>query len=563
MSDWLERIVQRFLPPALTGLGRMRCRFFVIANLVAFAFAAVSCVAFELAGDSAQAAANFLVLVGSGLALVWLRRRQKLTVPVHLAAWGAIGSCGLATLSTSPPDITNACIIAVVPLMAHLSLGRREAFRWLIICIAAGGIFIWLSRIGVSFHHGDPTPWISPVINIAMLTVVLWAFAGAYDSVYERALTEMEQVDAAKRTFLATVSHEIRTPMNGVLGLTEAMLAEPLSASQRENLLLIHRSGKLLISLISDLLDLTKAEARKLTIDIEDFRLDQLLDDVRGLFEPLAAKKGVALSVERDAAIAEVVRGDALRLGQVLNNLVNNAVKFTPSGEVRVVVRATSPTRVRFAVRDTGIGIEASVVPRLFSPFEQGDGTTTRRFGGTGLGLSLAQQLVTLMGSHIEVESEPGIGTVFAFELTLEPGVAPPHIIAPPAGVVATDATRKVLVVDDNPINLVVATQLVKHAGFTARQATSGAAALAALSEERFDVVLMDCHMPDMDGFQTTERIRALTTPYATVPVVALTASVLPEEHAACRRAGMNDVLVKPVSLETLSQMLRRYMPSR
>jgi CheY-like chemotaxis protein/two-component sensor histidine kinase len=336
------------------------------------------------------------------------------------------------------------------------------------------------------------------------------------------------------------------------------MLAEPMSPSQRENLLVVQRSGKLLVSLINDLLDVTKAEAGKLTIEAHDFDVARVLDDVKALFEPGANKKGLALRFVLGDDVVTAVRGDSMRLGQVLNNLVSNAVKFTESGEV--LVRVMSPTlhTLTFEVRDSGPGIEPSLLARLFTPFEQGDGSTNRRFGGTGLGLALAQQLVTLMGGTITVDSMAGHGARFTFTLTFEPARRAPPATTPPSGPHAKDTGRLVLVVDDNPINLAVAAQLVEKAGFRAHTAASGVEALEALAAHDFVLVLMDCHMPEMDGFTATERIRSMPPPVAQVPVVALTASTLPEDLEACRRSGMNEVLTKPVSLATLASVLAR-----
>ncbi|MDX2014202.1 MAG: ATP-binding protein, partial [Myxococcaceae bacterium] len=379
------------------------------------------------------------------------------------------------------------------------------------------------------------------------------------DDVNATAYQQLQEAHRAKSTFLATISHEIRTPMNGVLGLTEAMLTEPMPQTQRENLLVVQRSGKLLVSLINDLLDVTKAEAGKLSIDVHDFDVQRVLDDVKALFEPAANKKGLALRFVVGDDVVTGLRGDSMRLGQVLNNLVSNAVKFTDSGEVLVRVTAAALHTLTFEVRDSGPGIDPALLPRLFTAFEQGDGSTTRRFGGTGLGLALAQQLVTLMGGTITVDSSPGHGARFCFTLTFEPGRAAPRRIATPSVEAPAQPTgRAVLVVDDNPINLAVAAQLVEKAGFSAHKASSGVEALEAVQSRAFDLVLMDCHMPEMDGFTATERIRAMGSGVSHVPIVALTASTLPEDLEACRRSGMNEVLTKPVSLATLSSVLER-----
>jgi CheY-like chemotaxis protein/anti-sigma regulatory factor (Ser/Thr protein kinase) len=247
--------------------------------------------------------------------------------------------------------------------------------------------------------------------------------------------------------------------------------------------------------------------------------------------------------------------GDAVRLAQVLTNLVNNAIKFTDAGEVRLSVTA-APSALRFEVSDTGIGIEPQSLRRLFKPFEQVDGSSTRRHGGTGLGLAISSQLVELMGGELKVESKPGSGSTFSFTIP-----APSAQLAPEKSRAPTvvSSRREVLVVDDNPINLRVAASLIEKAGFVAKTATSGAQALALMgSGVDVALVLMDCHMPEMDGFEATKRILAL--PQTAVPIVALTASATPDDVAACRSAGMTEVLAKPIQLETLREVLGRLL---
>jgi CheY-like chemotaxis protein/anti-sigma regulatory factor (Ser/Thr protein kinase) len=251
-----------------------------------------------------------------------------------------------------------------------------------------------------------------------------------------------------------------------------------------------------------------------------------------------------------------VVRGDALRVRQVVGNLVSNAVKFTEKGGVTIRLREPTPHRFELSVLDTGIGISESALRRLFTPFEQAEATTTRRFGGTGLGLAVSRQLAQLMGGTLEVQSTHGHGSCFTLAVPLEaaareakPVVAEQHRLIP------LDARFPVLVVDDNPVNLTVARALVERAGFGVVTATNGEEAVAAVARQSFAAVLMDCHMPVMDGFEATRRIRAVGS---TVPIYALTASAMPDELEACRQSGMNDCLIKPVSLEVLRARLQR-----
>jgi hypothetical protein len=370
---------------------------------------------------------------------------------------------------------------------------------------------------------------------------------------------DLEQVDRMRTSFLANISHEIRTPMNGVLGMTELMLLEPGQAPEnRERLELIRRSGLSLVTLINDLLDVTKMAAGKLELELLDFDLQRVLSDVSGLFEPLAREKGLALQVDCAGDVPTSLRGDALRVQQVLSNLLSNAVKFTEKGSITLEVRCASlePLALRFAVRDTGVGIDAAVLPRLFTPFAQADASTTRRYGGTGLGLALCRQLATLMGGTLEATSGAGGGSTFTLQVPFTRGLtrALPRTATPTPD---TGVKAPVLVVDDNPINLKVAAGLLKRAGYPVHTAVNGREALEAVQRERYLLVLMDCQMPEMDGFAATEAIRSLDGDVALTPVVALTASAMPDELEACRRAGMNDCLTKPVTFDALLRVLR------
>ena len=558
---WLQRLTLAIIPPGLPLADLLRARFFVGAHLAAMPLMVLSVPAYALTGLWGQALGAVVMLVTSLVSLSWFHRTGRIAGPMRLSLLAMTAMFAVAALAQTPVDITNVSFLSAIPLLAGFSLGRDEAKRWVVGELLLGLLVIWAGSAGYSLPVRDESPWVSAAINFGIMVLMLWWFARAYDSINARAFTELTEAQQAKTTFLATISHEIRTPMNGVLGVTEAMLTEPMAPHQQENLRLIQRSGKLLVALINDLLDLTKAEAGKLSIERYDFDLRRVLDDVRALFEPAAQQKGLALKVHLSDEVPLALRGDGMRLTQVLNNLVSNAVKFTPQGEVMVRVQTSGPLRLRFEVRDTGIGIEPALEQKLFTAFQQGDGSTTRRFGGSGLGLALAQQLVTMMGGHIDVESVPAQGTCFSFTLDFEPSARPLLELTPPQGLPVTSLTAGVvLVVDDNPINLAVAAQLVEKSGFSARKASSGLEAVSLLSKTNdVTLVLMDCHMPEMDGFEATERIRALKTVKTGLPIIALTASTLPEDLEACRRSGMNDVLIKPVALATLSTVLHRF----
>ncbi|MEW5739796.1 MAG: ATP-binding protein [Myxococcota bacterium] len=502
-----------------------------------------------------QLALTAVVLVCSAALLLLLWRGVRLRVAMHLSLGTLTLAFAASTLMQQPFDPTNLIALALVPVMASYLLGREGGW-WLVVAMVMGvGAFL-AGQAGIGVPVVDPNPTASALFNLCFGLLVAWIFTRRFDALRSRSLERMREAERAKNVFLATVGHEIRTPMNGVLGMTEVMLQEPQPAHQREQLEVIQRSGQQMVALINDLLDVTKLEAGKLTVDVVAFDLHATLSDVEALARPLAAAKGLAFVVERDPSLPRYVLGDTMRLAQVLNNLLSNAIKFTTSGEVRLAAEVQGK-KLLVSVRDSGPGIPVEDQERIFKPFEQLDGGARRRHTGTGLGLAISRQLVTLMGGDLTLRSAPGKGTTLEVRLPLVPAPRPVETPALHPDDVRT-STGCVLVVDDNPVNLKVATALVEKAGFTALAASSGEQALAMMEKEAVCLVLMDCHMPDMDGFETTERIRAREAG-ARLPIVALTASAGPDDVAACMRAGMDECLAKPVRLDTLREVLRRF----
>lgn len=362
-----------------------------------------------------------------------------------------------------------------------------------------------------------------------------------------------EAANRAKSEFLANMSHEIRTPLNGVIGLTQALARTSLAAEQREMLDLIQSSGHTLQTLLSDILDLARVESGRLEIADEVFDLTRAVNDAAQLYREPASDKGLQFFVEIEPEAAVWVRGDVVRVKQILTNLVSNAVKFTTTGFVSLTAcigkdRAGAPI-MRFTVEDTGVGFDAAAKARLFTRFEQADGTITRRFGGTGLGLAICRQLADLMGGDLDCESEPDGGSAFILTLPLIVAEAPAEAV--PAATPTEDLSSerlRVLVADDHPTNRKVVELILSQAPIDLVQAENGAEALEACRAQSFDIILMDMQMPVMDGLTAVREIRLheATMGLSRAPIVMLTANALPDHVAAAQAAGADRHLAKP-----------------
>jgi PAS domain S-box-containing protein len=378
-----------------------------------------------------------------------------------------------------------------------------------------------------------------------------------------RARAAADQANQAKSAFLANMSHEIRTPLNGVLGLARLALDEAIEAPRlRRYLEGILESASALTELITDVLDLSKIEAGKLSIQRVDFDLHELLLSVRRGFHELAAAKQVELPLRVEPDVPVHVTGDPVRVRQIVSNFLSNAIKFTPHGHVQLTAGMTAEGQIRLAVTDTGIGIEAQILARLFRPFVQADDSTTRHFGGSGLGLSICAALADEMGGRVGAESEPGQGSVFWAELPLQTSQAqtPGKVSAAPELEDMTLSGMRVLLVEDNETNIVIASAMLSRWGAEVTTAQGGREALELIDRERqhFNLVLMDLHMPGMSGYEVTAALRARYSA-ETLPIVALTAAAFEEDRERCRSAGMNDFVTKPVSAERLHATLAKW----
>jgi signal transduction histidine kinase/ActR/RegA family two-component response regulator len=431
---------------------------------------------------------------------------------------------------------------------------------------------------------GDPGFWtlvaVAPVLGSAILVKVIItmmkeakivAFAEHQAELIEQLGAARDRADAAntaKSNFLGVISHELRTPMNGVLGAAQLMTATRLDQTQKDYLSIIRNSGDNLLSLLNDILDMTKIEAGKMTFDIGDVVVADLHQRVIGPITAQCEAKGLAFTHAFVGETPAVVRADPLRVCQVLHNLLSNAAKFTDRGEVHYEVSseriADDRVRFQFSVRDSGSGISEEDLGRLFQPFTQVDGSSTRRFGGTGLGLTIARRMATMMGGDISVVSKLGEGSTFT--LTVESEVvqwARPAAVEPIRAEVQDGATLKVLVVEDHPVNRMIIEAWMSSSGHSTASAENGQVALEVAAGQTFDLIVMDVNMPVMDGLAATRALREGDGPNVETPIVVLSASARSEDHEAGLAAGADAYLNKPIDFKALADVMARVRDGR
>jgi len=469
------------------------------------------------------------------------------------------------TTRVHPDDLAAANLVA-----AETMHGVRDEYASEHRVRTADGSYRWIlsrGRVTARDEQGRALRMIGTNLDITQRKEMEQKLAAAKDAA--------DAANQAKSDFLATMSHEIRTPMNGVLGMLELLGLSNLNAEQHETLSLARDSALALLRLIDDILDFSKIEAGHLEIRPEPVSIAGLLNHSAAVYLEIASRKGLQLECHLDPALAKAHLADGLRIAQIINNLLSNAVKFTASGNIHMhldrIGSSNGIETIALQVTDTGIGVTAQQKARLFEPFVQGDSDTTRRFGGSGLGLSICRRLVNLMNGHIELDSTPGRGTTVRVELPLkvaDPAQLSRHYVDTIDDLVdrtplLMPSGERILIAEDHPVNLMLIQRQLSLLGYPADIAHNGMEALELWKSGHHALILADCHMPYMDGYQLTREIRRIEAERQTtrpVPIIACTANARTSDAALCYDAGMNDYLPKPVSLSGLQTKIKKWI---
>ena len=562
-------------------------RFRINTLALAGVLGVIACFAFELEfrllGVSWQTAGTYAIAAVMISVLIAHRYHGRFLLTINLLLFTFFALTSYYTYFLGGVRSAAVWWFLALPCVAVTCAVPRVAAFWSAVCIVSVLVFFGFEQAG---HAFPPTPVadlpVVHVVSMLLLSVQLIGFLTLLERARTASTRELQRSNEdlttardealaaahAKAVFLANMSHEIRTPLNGVLGMAELLGQSTLTDSQLRHVRTLRASGEHLMHVINDVLDFSKLEAQRVELERIPFSPRELVERLTEAMTVEATAKGLSLTLAVEAGLPAQVVGDPSRVRQILYNLTANAIKFTPRGQVSMSLRSgkaqtAAAPMIEFEVADTGIGIGANELPRLFKAFSQADGSTTRLFGGTGLGLAISQELARMMRGDIEVESAVGEGSRFRCTLTFEPGtdLAPASAVPEPNVSTRVDVAAdgpRVLLVEDNAVNREVGTAMLEQVGCHVDVALDGAEGLRCWLTGHYDLVLMDCQMPVMDGYAATralrgeERMRGLIR----TPVVAMTANAFREDREACLGAGMDAFLSKPYTLAQLRQVV-------
>ena len=491
------------------------------------------------------------------LTVLFLPTPDAATNGVMIASMVGVASAGVLALSAHRVASGAALILVLGPLIEQQALSATALERYTAATLLVYGAVLFLES---QYSHRRFTE-----------SMRLRFENAAIAEERHRALLYAEHSNAAKTRFLASVSHELRTPLNGIIGMTQLVAVETLSTLQRQRLDVLRHSAEHLVTVIGDLLDLSRIEFDRIELNPQPTLIAQTVRDVTDLLQPVAEERGLGFEVVFDLGLPAAAQLDASRVKQVLHNLIGNALKFTAQGAVGIAV-SMSDGQLRFRVSDSGEGIPPDAIERIFDAFEQGPSSTAPARSGAGLGLTISRRLARAMGGDVTCRSVPGIGTTFEFGVafrptpkvpTPRPSLAEELAAAGEATAEPTARPGRVLVVEDNEVNALVVRGMLEQMGVNAELAVDGQKALARMGQTSYDLVLMDCQMPVLDGWEATRIWRARETRLRQnprIPIVALTASAAAGERERCLEAGMDDYLSKPFSREALGELVDRYL---